>query len=256
MKYVRIIVMLWILFLLASNINGQDTKAPKIFIEERIWNFGTIKQHSKVTHIFKVQNRGNTDLIITRLRTTCGCTAAIISERRIAPGDSGEIKVTFSSERRIGKQLKHVYVQSNDPNEPVLKLTVKGEVEVGPSPKIEVYPDEIDLGMILPTGKYQETLNIKNIGRADLVIDEIKGRELSGYISTNLNSKKVIPPGRMYKIKICYELKNIHEFDDMSRDIQDYVIIKSNDPYQPELWILIRGYVTSDPWLYVLYSRR
>ncbi|HID93847.1 MAG TPA: DUF1573 domain-containing protein, partial [bacterium (Candidatus Stahlbacteria)] len=205
MKYVRIIVMLYILFLLPSNINGQDAKAPKIFIEERTWNFGTIKQHSKVTHIFKVQNRGNADLIITRLRTTCGCTAALMSEKQITPGHSGEIKVTFSSGRRIGKQTQYVYVQSNDPNEPILKLTVKGEVETGPSPKIEVYPDEIDLGMVLPAGKYQETINIKNIGRLDLVVNEIKGQGLRGYISTNLNSKKVIPPGRMNKIKLYYE---------------------------------------------------
>jgi len=255
MKHLKTIVMLCVLFLPTSNVNGQDTKAPKIFIKEQTWDFGTIKQHSKVTHIFTVQNKGNADLIIERTRTTCGCTAAITSEKRIAPGHTGEIKVTFSSGRRIGKQVKYVYVQSNDPDEPTLKLTVKGEVETGPIPKIEVYPEEIDFGMILPAVKYQETLTIKNAGKLDLVINEIKGRGSLGYISTNLNSNKVITPGRTDKIKLYYELKDIGKFSGARKKIQDYVIIKSNDPYQPKLSISIRGYVTDDPWLQILYPR-
>lgn len=256
MKCMNTIVMLCVLFWLASDINGQDTKAPKIFIEERTWDFGTIKQHSKVTHVFTVQNKGNADLIIERLRTTCGCTAAMISERRVAPGDSGDIKVTFNSGRRLGKQKKYIYVQSNDPDESVLKLTVQGEVETGPTPKIEVQPDEIDFGMIFPTRKCQKTLIIKNIGNLDLIINEIKGRGSWGYISTNLNSKKVIPPGRMSKIKLCYELKDIGKFRGRDQDILDSFVIKSNDPLQPESWVLIRGRLTNNPWLHILDSRK
>jgi hypothetical protein len=51
MKHARIYGVLWVLLFLASNINGQDTKAPKIVIEERTWDFGIIKQHSRVTYI-------------------------------------------------------------------------------------------------------------------------------------------------------------------------------------------------------------
>jgi len=105
-----------------------STDGPRIKCEERTHDFGTIPQHSKFEHVFKFRNVGNEMLKITRVQASCGCTAALLSEKEIEAGESGEVKVTFKSQDFKGKVRKHITLYTNDPVNKNVRLNIAAEV--------------------------------------------------------------------------------------------------------------------------------
>jgi hypothetical protein len=110
--------------------------APQIkFVRNEI-DFGKVKQRIRETRTLNFSNTGDDTLQITDIRTTCGCTAAIVSSEKIPPGKSGRIEVTFNSNTYTGKVTRLVRVHSNDPSNQIVTLTVKADVL---PPTIELY---------------------------------------------------------------------------------------------------------------------
>ncbi|HID93501.1 MAG TPA: DUF1573 domain-containing protein, partial [bacterium (Candidatus Stahlbacteria)] len=116
------------LLLVIGLIYGAGAHRPDIFIKEQIWDFGVLGWHQKITHNFVIENHGDVTLVIKGVRAFCGCTATLLDKDEIAPGDSSVIEVTFNSGHRRGGVKKFVWIESNDPDEPLIKLVIKGEV--------------------------------------------------------------------------------------------------------------------------------
>ena len=102
--------------------------APRIVFESTGHDFGEAVGVEKVEHVYRFRNEGQADLRIDKVSTTCGCTAALVSSKVVPPGGTGEIGATFTIGGRQGKQVKHIYVYSNDPAEPKVCLTIEGTV--------------------------------------------------------------------------------------------------------------------------------
>ncbi len=115
MKYRYIIPVLYVLSLMIYEPAwGQaESNGPQITFEEEKHDFGDIKQGNKVYHTFTFKNSGTKPLIISKVITTCGCTAPSWPEKPIPPGSNGEIKISFDSTGRIGKQNKIITILSN-----------------------------------------------------------------------------------------------------------------------------------------------
>lgn len=64
------------------------------------------------TYPFK--NVGSTPVTITKLRSSCGCTAAKLEKRTYAPGESGEITAKFTIGDRRGLHVVGVTVTTDD----------------------------------------------------------------------------------------------------------------------------------------------
>ncbi len=96
-----------------STESSQSTEAPVMEFAETEHDFGTITQGENVSHVFKFKNTGKTDLIITSAKGSCGCTVPEYPRTPIKPGESGEMKVTFSSAGRNGMQSKTVDITTN-----------------------------------------------------------------------------------------------------------------------------------------------
>ena len=89
-------------------------------------DYGTIEHNADGVRIFKFTNTGTEPLIITNAQGSCGCTVPAYTNKPILPGESGEIKVKYATDR-LGKFNKRVTVTSNAANEQVV-LTIKGDV--------------------------------------------------------------------------------------------------------------------------------
>lgn len=174
-----------------------------------------------------------------------------MGQKRIAPGKFTEIKASFSSGSYRRRVTKHVYVTSNDPDERVVKLTITGIVKVGAC--ISVLPPNMNLGLLWVKDGFKDTLVIKNTGEADLVINKVKMFGTTD-IAVRLISDRVIPPNATGEIEISYVSNTVYAANRVI-SIKDHIIIKSNDGGRPELWIPIRGYITSDPWFAILYAK-
>ncbi len=102
---------------------------PAITVAEPTFDFGKVPEGGVIRHVFKVKNSGGSPLEIKSVSAACGCTAAALKEKVIAPGRTGEIEVKFDTRNRPGKNDKTVTVVSNDPKTPTLSLLIRAEVE-------------------------------------------------------------------------------------------------------------------------------
>lgn len=87
-----------------------EEKFAQIHFEEREFDFGTLQAGERVSHIFKFKNTGNMPLIIWN------CRGNLVPEwprEPIPPNGVGEIKLSFGTKGRKGKQLKYETVETN-----------------------------------------------------------------------------------------------------------------------------------------------
>lgn len=104
--------------------NNLYTDEPAIELLENNFDFGVVIQGEKVSHIFKLKNKGKKDLIIGDVSASCGCTVPKFSSQPIKPGDEGQIEVIFNSSGRMGKQIKNLTIYANTtPNKTQLTFT-------------------------------------------------------------------------------------------------------------------------------------
>jgi hypothetical protein len=104
---------------------------PKLFAAKRTIDLGEMMQGDKASITWVLENQGNADLIINRVRSSCGCTVVKIKEEdyTIPPGGSLNLKAEFDSKGRRGEQSKSVTVFTNDPAEPELKLSFTARIK-------------------------------------------------------------------------------------------------------------------------------
>lgn len=224
-------------------------KGPKIVFKEESWDFGSVKQGKVLTHVFVFKNEGDKTLKIDRVRTTCGCTAALVSEREIAPGKKGEIKVVFNTKGYGGSSSKYIFVESNDPAHPRKRLTVSAKIDVPPQPRIDLDRYSQDLGVLLEKEEIHARTRIKNRGETELTVTcshrdasfFSKGKKIS--FPLKIRSGKdaeieiKIPPGKRKGM--------LHE----------YVTIKSNDPMRFTIHLNLRGYIINKKQLKSLFNK-
>ncbi|MBN1997437.1 DUF1573 domain-containing protein [candidate division KSB1 bacterium] len=114
-----------VVFLTASLLTAE----PKIkFDNEFTYDFGTARQDQVIEHTFKFTNVGDDTLIIQSVKSSCGCTGALMSNKNILPGDSGELVATFNIGRRKGRQNKTITVRTNDPTNYAVKFALVGDI--------------------------------------------------------------------------------------------------------------------------------
>lgn len=104
--------------------------APKLSIENQMFDFGTIDQGSKVTATFKLKNTGKKDLNIRKTHASCGCTIPTLAKDVLKEGEEVELQVVFNTVGRRGNQMKSITIYSNDPQKPVQRVSLKARVQI------------------------------------------------------------------------------------------------------------------------------
>lgn len=112
-----------------ASANGTSNgKIPKIVFTDTNYDFGTITEGQKVTHVFTFKNEGKGDLVIASARAGCGCTTPSFPHLIKHPGDTGTISVTFDSSNKSGKIMKQITVISNS-QPPYSFLTINANIQ-------------------------------------------------------------------------------------------------------------------------------
>lgn len=108
--------------------NQISAGAPTIYFTETQHDFGKVNEGDKVNYTFTFANKGSSVLTIKDIKTSCGCTAALLSQDNLAPGKDGTIKVELDTKNRSGKMSRTVTVKSNDPKDPAKVLTIYADI--------------------------------------------------------------------------------------------------------------------------------
>jgi len=152
-----------------GEMSAQQADGPKIEALQPEYLFGAIYRGTIVTHKFTLRNTGKQQLVIDNVRSSCGCTVALAAKKEIAPGDSTSISATFDSGRFSGKVQKEIYVQSNDPLQPVTKLSLEGEVRVD----LSVSPAQIYFSGLKEGDRIERKINLMNTSEITIGITEV-----------------------------------------------------------------------------------
>lgn len=140
--------------------------APDLQVANPQFDFGEVFQGDKVPHVFEFVNEGDENLVIEKVRSSCGCTAVLVSEKVIPPGGKGELKANFDSTRFRNKVSKTIYLYSNDPVSPVMQLHIKGKV----LELVTIEPAQIHFGEIPAERTAVATVLLRNNGNKPLTL--------------------------------------------------------------------------------------
>jgi hypothetical protein len=109
---------------------------PQAAFETTERDLGTIPAWEKAEARFPLRNTGGAILHLLDVHGECGCLTPEYP-RQLAPGQAGEIRVTFEPQPTWhGKMEKHVRVKTDDPRRGEIALTLKAEV----TPLIAIEP--------------------------------------------------------------------------------------------------------------------
>jgi len=98
--------------------------AAEIQFDRTEFQFGTVNEGDVVEAKFVVINSGKTDLIITKVQPSCGCTVPEWPRTAIKPGESGEILAKFNTAGKPNRQSKTLTLYTNTAKgREILKLT-------------------------------------------------------------------------------------------------------------------------------------
>jgi len=121
----KLFITLMTIFIVCHINFAQQTDSTKMEFEKMVHDYGIIEQGSDGSYVFKFKNVGNSPLILSNVRSSCGCTVPSWPKEPIPPNGTGEIKVTYNT-NIIGKFSKTITVYANAPT---VVLRIQGEVK-------------------------------------------------------------------------------------------------------------------------------
>lgn len=105
------------------------SNAPQISFKETQMDFGSIDEGTLVKHEFEFTNSGKSDLIIRKIRASCGCTTVAPNVTALKPGEKSSISASFRTSGYTGRQSKTITVITNDPKQSTMILRLTGTVK-------------------------------------------------------------------------------------------------------------------------------
>ncbi len=122
---------------------------PKAVVPETEYEFKAMAIGTEESHKFIIKNEGKAPLRLKKGETTCKCTLSDLAKDSIPIGGEAEVELTWTPKAAGPEFLQEASIHTNDPDNKLIKLTVKGPVH--------------ELLMIRPEGGW----NVQSLGRKD-----------------------------------------------------------------------------------------
>ena len=116
---------------LADEPKKPRVKGPRIVVAPGSFDFGEVLPNKTLNREFLIHNHGSKDLVIKKVTTDCGCTAALLDDTTVRPGDSTPLRVSLDTRSRLGPLKKRVLIQSNDLARRTFQITLSAKVVSG-----------------------------------------------------------------------------------------------------------------------------
>ncbi|MEX1240036.1 MAG: DUF1573 domain-containing protein [Cyclobacteriaceae bacterium] len=97
--------------------------APHLTFESSSLDFGNIPGNTATEKEILFTNTGKKELVLKSIQPNCSCVTATASKMILKPGEGSTLRITFNPQERSGTQNKAISLYSNDPANPVQRLT-------------------------------------------------------------------------------------------------------------------------------------
>jgi len=151
------ITVVFALCLLAWPAFSQETNGKIELVGTDSIDLGRFSASEQQAANFKVRNAGTGMLKILNVRKTCGCASASSDKSELKTGETAQIETIILPHAISGPFSKNVFVESNDPDNRFLRLTVSGNA----IPLVEITPSGDVYAGRIPTNKpWSQTFNL------------------------------------------------------------------------------------------------
>lgn len=189
-------IVLLIMAITGGLIAAVPENNPRLVFEKKTVHLDTMTQGETQEIVFKFENRGNKDLVIDHTRSSCGCTIAFSTKKRVLPDSGGAITVKFSSMQFRGLKTKSVYVYSNDPDRAIDTLTFHVFVRS----EIDCTPRNIVIENPVKGVPVTNTIALFNPGTTPITVTGLRSPD--GFIKPGQVSTATLRPGDTVKVNV------------------------------------------------------
>jgi len=208
--------------------------APRLTVSETDYNFGQVFQGEKVEHSFRFRNGGDAPLLVERVQSSCGCTAALVSATTIPPGGEGEIRTTFDSGRFSGAVQKSVTLYVNDPQRRRVEFRLRGTVR----PELLLQPALLEVEGLQAGETKEARVTVTNQGTREITLTTVQSTLAEMQVDL---APTALAPGRSVEIVVRLKPKA------GKGRLGGYVLIKTDSENVPELRLPVSASVATKP---------
>lgn len=189
---------------------------------------------AEIVTIFPFINEGDAPLHIQKIDSDCGCVATNTSSDKILSGDKGEIRVAV--ERDVGGFHQNVFVSTNDPVIPLVRLEVSGVIVLPVA-----YPKRIELGLLEKGKRVSKKVTLTNNLKNAVEITE---HTVSNEGITAKLPKKSIPAGESLEFEVVLSPNTGGLYSEsLTLSVQTQEALPSTDSKALEMSIKFEGRV-------------
>ncbi len=204
--------------------------APTIMSPDPVYDFGELDNSNKVSRDFIVKNVGDDALVISDVKTTCGCTVAELEKNTLAPGEETTIAAVFNLKGKQGIQSKKITVMSNDPETPNYILEIKGNSVA----TISLEPTLLNLGRIVDNDAHSQLVTVRSTKEGHTFkIEKIVVPEDAQFTA----EVEEVEPGKEYRITATTQPGLVAGM------LNGRITVMTDDPSRKMLSISVYGHV-------------
>ncbi len=176
-------------------------------------DLGTFKEEDgKQSCTMRMVNVGDSALVITRVQSSCGCTAATYTTTPVLPGDTAYVTLTYNPYNRPGQFEKDAFVYSTGTPRRS-RLTIRGKVIATEVTVDQRYPvrvgnlrlevENVPLGELMRGTTRNAYINAYNAGRDTLLVSTSARLP---HVALDA-APDTIPPGEAGAIVVHYDTR-------------------------------------------------
>lgn len=159
------------LMLAACNDDGTIVeREPNIVIDDDSIDFGDVQVGTTVTRNILIRNDGDFPLSLTSVSRAEPFDESYdfeINQMSVVPGGAAQISIAFAPDV-LGEKFARIRIQSNDPDEPVRELDIKG---TGVTSSLVVDPQTVSFGNVVINTKKTVAVTLSNNSDVDARIE-------------------------------------------------------------------------------------
>ena len=172
---------------------ATNAGSPKIQFENPVYNFGKINGGDVVQYSYIFTNVGNVPLELSAVNPSCSCLKLGDWPRKVEPGKTGAIPVSFNSGHYMGELGKWIDVICNDPSQSTVQLKFNGTVWRA----IEINPPSAGLNLCSEVPSNSATVRIISHLDQPVTLSDLQC-QLAG-VAMELTTNQ---PGKEYQLTV------------------------------------------------------
>lgn len=150
-KFNTILALFGFLLIGSTSFAQDEGGVAQLSVEADSVYVGEVEEGDTVKYIFKFTNTGDAPLVIDAVKPSCGCTGTDYTPDPVAPGETGEIELTYATYGHPGHQ------------HPTMKVIYNGAPRMV---ELKVGLDVVGNALMAPEEKKGEELKLNN-GNSD-----------------------------------------------------------------------------------------